>query len=110
MFSIAIFYLSFGLITGLPVDDSRITKDSTHYVVALPQSSPATEATILQIDARTIAVLQLRRRSRSNKSPYPRNLDRREGYTPALEERIETVGPVVPQQEKHPQPAEPQNL
>lgn len=106
MFSLAILYLSFGLVAGFPAGENRSARDSTHQVAP----APAAQTRALQVDARTIAVLQLRRRSRAKMPPYPRNLDGHEGYTPALEERIVMMGPVVPRQEKHASPAAPQNL
>lgn len=103
---LALLFLSSVSVWGLPTGNSRVASDSTDKV-RLP---PEVEVRAIQVDAHTHAMLQLRRVAHVKITPYPRNLDRHEGYSVALDERSETLGPVIPPQEKLPTQPAPQNL
>jgi hypothetical protein len=96
MSSLAIIHLSLGLFIGYPVSESQAVRDSAHQVV----TPPAVQSQTMQVDARTRSERQLRLISRPQTPPYSRNIDSREGFTPALEERLEMIGPFIPRQEK----------
>ncbi|MEZ4702150.1 MAG: hypothetical protein R2834_17580 [Rhodothermales bacterium] len=109
MFPFVIFLFAFGFLFGVATTDGDTPGDTTKQAVVWHKTAVSSETMLLEQHVIDTAI-KARQKKAEPKTPYPHNLEARDGYSAEYARRMQVPAPIIPARQKAAEPGDPQNI